>query len=197
MSEARRRQALASLAALDRRAFLRLAGLAAALGLLPSGCGDAAPALAPPAGLPLRFLTPRTYAVFTAAAARIVGPAGAQRIRARRLDPGVRAEAFLASAPTLAPTLRQALLVLEFGVPPLLAKLRPFSALVGEAQDAILHELMGSRFATKRLLFGGVRSLALLACYGDPVSREWIDYPAASPHAGADIEAAHHYLPDA
>ena len=197
MSDAHRQRALASLAALDRRAFLRLAGLAAAAGLLPSGCGDATPALAPPPGLSLRFLTPRTYAVFTAATARIVGPAGAQRIRTRRLDPGARAEAFLASAPTLAPTLRQALLVLEFGVPPLLAKLRPFSALAGEAQDAILRELMSSRFATKRLLFGGVRSLALLACYGDPVSREWIDYPPGRPHTAADIEAAHHDLPDA
>ena len=32
-----RRQAAASLAALDRRAFLRLAGLAAAAGVLPVG----------------------------------------------------------------------------------------------------------------------------------------------------------------
>ena len=197
MSNVHRRQALTSLAALDRRAFLRLAGLAAAAGLLPSGCSDSAPGLAPPVGLSLRFLTPRTYAVFTAAAARVVGPAGAQRIRERRLEPGARAEAFLASAPTLAPTLRQALLVLEFGVPPLLAKLRPFTALGAEAQDAILQELMSSRFATKRLLFGGVRSLALLACYGDPISREWIDYPAGHAHTAADIQAAHDYLPDA
>ena len=57
------------------------------------------------------------------------GPPARERIAARRLEPGARAEAFLASAPTLAPTLRQALLVLEFGVPPLLAKLRPFTAL--------------------------------------------------------------------
>jgi len=197
MSASHREDALASLAALDRRGFLRLAGLAAAAGVLPSGCGDSSSALAPPPDLALRFLTPRTYAVFTAAAARIVGPAGAQRIEARRLDPGARTEAFLASAPSLAPTLRQALLVLEFGVPPLLAKLRPFTALAGEAQDAILRELMASRFATKRLIFGGVRSLALLACYGDAASREWIDYPPASPRAGADIEAAHRYPADA
>ena len=103
----------------------------------------------------------------------------------------------MASAPTLAPALRQALLVLEFGVPPVLAKLRPFTALAGEAQDSILHELMDSLFATKRLLFGGVRSLALLACYGDECSREWIDYPPANPRAGADIDAAHGYAPDA
>jgi hypothetical protein len=196
VSEAQRREALTSLAALDRRAFLRLAGLAAAAGLLPSGCGGAPPDLAPPADLRLRFLTPRTYAVFTAASARIVGPAGAQRIAERRLAPGARAEAFLASAPTLAPTLRQALLALEFGVPPLLGKLRPFTALAGDAQDAILRELMESRYETKRLLFAGVRSLALLACYGDEISREWIDYPPANPRAGADIEAAHRFDDD-
>ncbi len=197
MSDARRSQALAALAALDRRAFLKLAGIAAAAGLLPTGCSDAAPALAPPPDLPLRFLTPRTYAVFTAAAARIVGPAGADLIAAGRLVPGAQAEAFLASAPTLAPTLRQALLVLEFGVPPLLAKVQPFTALPGAAQDAILRELMNSRFASKRLLFGGVRSLALLACYGTAVGYETIDYPPAKPRAGADIETAHRYASDA
>ncbi len=196
MSGARRAQAVATLSALDRRAFLRLAGLAAASGLLPTGCGSAPAPFLPPPDLELRFLTPRTWAVFTAATARIVGPAGAERIAARRLEPGARAEAFLASAPSLASTLRQALLLLEFGVPPLLAKLRPFTALEPAAQDAILRELMDSRFATKRLLFGGVRSLALLACYGDPSSREWIDYPPDRPRPGADILAAHTYPND-
>jgi hypothetical protein len=184
---------MAALGALDRRGFLRAAGIVVAAGVLPAGCGGVDPALAPPPGLALRFLTPRTYAVFTAAAARIVGPAGAERIAARRLDPGAGAEAFLASAPELAPTLERALLVLEFGVPPLLAKLRPFTALAADAQIAILRELQDSRLALKRLLFGGVRSLALLACYGDPVSREWIDYPFASPRPGADIAAAHRH----
>jgi len=193
MSGARRAQAVATLSALDRRGFLRLAGWAAASGLLPTGCGSAPAPLLPPPGLELRFLTPRTWAVFTAASARIVGPAGAERIAARRLAPGARAEAFLASAPTLAGSLRQALLVLEFGFPPLLAKLRPFTALAPAAQDRVLRELMDSRLATKRLLFAGVRSLALLACYGDPTSREWIDYPPDRPRAGADIQAAHGY----
>lgn len=196
MSDAHRREALAALAALDHRAFLKLAGLTAAAGVLPTACSDATPALAPPADLELRFLTPRTYAVFTAAAARFVGPSGAELIARGRLRPGAGAEEFLVSAPTLAPTLRQALLALEFGVPPLLAKLRPFTALAGEAQDAVLHELMTSLFATKRLLFGGVRSLALLACYGDPASREWIDYPPARPRPGADVDAAHRPLGD-
>jgi hypothetical protein len=193
MTDARRERALASLAALDRRGFLRLAGVAAAAGLLPSGCGAAPAALAPPPGLALHHLTPRTYAVFTAAAARVVGPAGAERIASRRLEPGARAEAFLAGAPSLAGALRQALLVLEFGAPPLLWKLRPFTALAPAAQDAILHELMGSRLALKRQLFAGVRSLALFACYADPTSREWMEYPFERPHPGADIEAAHRY----
>jgi hypothetical protein len=197
MSGARHAQAVAALSALDRRAFLRLAGLAAASGLLPAGCGSAPAPLLPPPGLALRFLTPRTWAVFTAASARIVGPAGAERIAARRLEPGARAEAFLASAPSLASTLRQALLVLEFGIPPLLAKLRPFTALAPAGQDAILRELMDSRLETKRLLFGGVRSLALLACYGDPVSRGWFDYPPDRPRPGADIQTAHSYPSDA
>jgi len=196
MSGVRHAQAVAALSALDRRAFLRLAGLAAASGLLPTGCGSAPAPLLPPPGLELRFLTPRTWAVFTAAAARIVGPAGAERIAARRLVPGARAESFLASAPALAGPLRQALLVVEFGVPPLLAKLRPFTSIAPSAQDEILGELMRSRFATKRLLFGGVRSLALLACYGDPTSREWIDYPPERPRPGADIQAAHGYRAD-
>jgi hypothetical protein len=196
MSGARHAQAVAALSALDRRAFLRLTGVAAASGLLGAGCGPAPAPLLPPPGFELRFLTPRTWAVFTAATARLVGPAGAERIAARRLHPGARAEEFLASAPSLAGTLRQALLVLEFGIPPLLAKLRPFTALAPEGQDAILRELMDSRLATKRLLFGGVRSLALLACYGDPASREWIDYAPERPRPGADIQAAHSYPSD-
>lgn len=194
MSDAQRRAAIDAISALDRRGFLKLAGLVAAAGVFPVGCRDASPPLAPPPDLELVHLTPRTYAVFTAATARIVGPSGAQQIASGRLQPGARAEAFLASAPTLAPTLRQALLALEFGVPPLLAKLRPFTALSGEAQDAILRELIDSLFASKRLLFGGVRSLALLACYGDPLGLSWIDYPPARPRAGADIDAAHRPL---
>ena len=191
MSEGRRAQTVELLTALDRRAFLRLAGIAAGAGLVGTGCGGVPPALLPPPGAELVHLTPRTWAVFTAAAARIAGPAGAQLIAERRLEPGAHAEAFLASAPTLAAPLRQALLVLEFGVPPLLAKLRPFTALAPAGQDAILDELMRSRFETKRLLFGGLRSLALLACYSDPDSREWMDYPFEHPHPGADISAAH------
>lgn len=196
MSGGRHAQAVAALSALDRRAFLRLAGLAAASGLLPTGCGSAPAPLLPPPGLELRFLTPRTFAVFTAAAARVVGPAGADRIAAGRMQPGARAEDFLASAPSLADPLKQALLALEFAVPPLLWKLRPFTALAPESQDAVLRELMDSRLAIKRLLFGGVRSLALLACYGDPVSREWFDYPPLDPRPGADIQAAHSYPAD-
>ena len=181
------------LCALDRRAFLRWVGAAAGAGLLPSGCGGAPPRLAPPPGLELRFLTPRGYAVLTAAAQRVVGPRGAALIEQRAVDPGAAVDRFLASAPALADPLSRALWVLEFGVFPLLGKWRPFSALGGEAQDAILAELMGSRLALKRMLFKGVKSLALFGFYADPAGHAAIGYPVGGGPGGAGVEDAMSY----
>ena len=115
--------------------------------------------------------------MFTAAAARIVGPAGAALMASRTVDVGARADGFLANDPQMSGPLGQALTVLEFGVFPLLAKLRPFTALSGPSQDAVLDDLMRSRFDLKRQLFGGVRSLALFAFYGAPESRPLTGYP--------------------
>jgi hypothetical protein len=162
---------------LGRRDVLRLAGFAAAAGIVPSGCRGVPSDLAPPAGVRLRILTPRTYAVFTAAAARLVGPAGASLIRARGPDVGRQADRFLAGTPETAGPLGQALLVLEFGVWPLVPKLRPFTALDEVAQDAVLGGLMRSRFDLARRLFGGVRSLAYFAFYGARESRPLTGYP--------------------
>jgi hypothetical protein len=67
--------------------------------------------------------------------------------------------------------------VLEFGVWPLVAKIRPFTGLGPGAQDAVLADLMRSRWTLKRQLFGGVRSLALLAFYTQPQSRVISGYP--------------------
>jgi hypothetical protein len=164
-------------AVLGRRDLLRLAGLAAAAGVVPSGCAGLPSDLALPAGASLRVLTPRTYAVFTAAAARLVGPAGAALIHARGPDVGLQADHFLASAPETAGPLRQALLVLEFGVWPLVAKVRPFTSLGAAAQDDVLGGLMRSRFDLARQLFGGVRSLAYFAFYGARESRSLTGYP--------------------
>ena len=163
--------------ALDRRAFLRLAGGAAALGLCPSGCGPGTAALAPPPGVVPVSFTPRSYAVFNAAAARIVGPRGAELIRERRIDPARRVDRLLARAPDVAGSLQQALLVVEFAIFPVLEKLRPFTALDGPAQDAVLAELMHSRFETKRAIFAGLKGLACLGFYGDPGSNALTGYP--------------------
>lgn len=160
------RRAQRDLAALDRRGFLRLAGLAAGAGLLPAGCTDAPPGLAPPPDLALQWLSPRGYAVLTAATARVAGPGGAALIARGELQPGRSGERFLAESPHLAAPLGQALLVLEFGVWPLLGKLRPFTALDDAGRDAVLRELVTSRLALKRRLFGGIRSVALLCFYG-------------------------------
>jgi hypothetical protein len=162
---------------LDRRGFLRLAGLAAAAGVLPGGCGGVPEPLAPPAGLSLSALRARDYATFTAAALRVVGPQGAGLIRSRTVDVGRLADELLARSPSVAAALSQALVVLEFGVWPLVDKVRPFTALSGPAQDAVLADLARSRLAVKRALFGGVRSLVLSAFYGAPLTRSLSGYP--------------------
>ena len=98
-------------------------------------------------------------------------------IERRSVDVAAAADALLARAPALAGPMGQALAVLEFGVWPLVAKVRPFTALAGDAQDAVLEQLMRSRLALKRQLFAGVRSLALLAFYTQPQSRAVSGYP--------------------
>ncbi len=153
------------LLALDRRGFLRLAGLAAGAGLLPAGCADAPTGQGPPPDLALTRLTPRSYAVLNAAAARVAGPRGAALVREGRVDPARTGEAFLAGSPDLAGPLGQALLLLEFGVWPLLGKLRPFTALDDAGRDAVLAELRDSRLALKRRAFNGIRSVCLLCFY--------------------------------
>jgi hypothetical protein len=162
---------------LDRRAFLRLAALATAAGLLPSGCSKVPPVLAPPPGRTLTVLSSRAYATFTAVACRVVGSAGAELIATRKLDVGVAADAWLARTPALATPITQALAVLEFGVWPLMSKLWPFTALDGDAQDRVLDDLMRSRLDLKNAMFQGVRSLSLLSFYSSPVSRALTGYP--------------------
>jgi hypothetical protein len=178
-----RARALRDLAGLDRRGFLRWLVLASAAGALPPGCSRAPEGLAAPAGL--RFVSARAWAVLNAAAARIVGAPGAALIATGRVDPALRADAFLAGAPSLAAPLEQALLALEFAVWPLLGKLRPFTGLDPAAQDAVLSELAASRVATKRRIFAGIRSLALMGFYASPEARALVHYPlgAAEPLA--------------
>lgn len=171
------RDAEAAGRALGRRDVFRLAALATAAGLVPTGCGGVPEALRPGGGTSLAVLTPRTYAVLTAATMRIVGPTGAELVARRTVDAGRVADGWLAGTPAVAGQLRTALLALEFGVPPLAWKVRPFTRLVPAAQDAVLDGMMRSRWDLARRLFGGVRSLALLAFYGSPASRAVTGYP--------------------
>lgn len=159
---------------LDRRAFLRLAGVAAAAGLVPAGCGGGQ---APADGTTLALLSPRQYATLTAAAARLVGPRGAALIRDRTVDPAAAADALLARSPQVGALIAQALTVLEFGIWPLLPKLRPFTALDGDAQDAVLQDLMTSSMALKQALFGGVRGIVMGAFYGNAATQPLTHYP--------------------
>lgn len=181
-----------TLAALDRRGFLRLAGWAAAAGWLPTGCRRAPEGAAPPQGLELQVLSPRGYAVVNAATERIVGPGGRRALAEGRVDPGARVDAYLARAPELAGLLEQALWALEFGFFPLLNKLRPFTALDGPARDAVLLELMTSRWSLKRTLFKGVKSIGVLAFYGSALYQPVRQLPAL---AGVSVEDALRYDP--
>ena len=162
---------------LGRRRFLQTVGVVAGFGLVPSGCAGVPPSMAPPPSVKLGVLSPRTYAVFTAAASRIVGPRGAALIAARTVDVGTLADAWLARTPALAGPLGQALLVLELGVWPLVGKLRPFTALDGPSQDAVLGECMTSRIELKRSIFRGIRSLALLTFYGSAATQPLTGFP--------------------
>ena len=180
-------------ARLDRRTFLRLAGAAAAAGVLPTGCGGVPAQLNPPPDLHLQVLSPRAYATFQALAMRCVGPRGAEAIRARRIDPARAADSWVARLPALAGPLTQGLAVLEWGIAPLVAKWRPFTALDGARQDGVLEDLMRSRLDLKRDLFKGMKSLAMLVTYSDPASRAWDGYPG--PFDAAGITAAMTYDP--
>ena len=162
---------------MDRRGFLRLAAASALLGSAGCRASGVPRALAPPADLELRALSPRAYATFRVAAMRLVGPHGGDAIAARRIDPAAAADAWVARLPALSATLARALWLLEFGVHPVIAKWRPFTALDAEAQDVVLENLMRSRWDIKRDLFKGLKSLAMLTFYADPASRAGVGYP--------------------
>lgn len=164
--------------ALSRRTLLKLGGVALVTGIVPAGCASGQSAwLTPPTDARLAVLSPRAFATFTAACARIAGPTTADAIERGALVPGVVADAWLARTPALGDPLGAALTLLEFAPFPLLPKWRPFTALAAEAQDAVLLDLRDSRLATKRAVFGGVRALSLLAVYLSPGPRAAIGFP--------------------
>jgi hypothetical protein len=175
---------------LDRRGFLRLAAAAAAVGVVPAGCGGVPPGLVPAPDVTLTTLSPRAYATLTAAASRLVGPPGATLIERREVDVGRLADGLLGRNPALAAPIGQALAVLEFGVWPLVPKLRPFTALDAAGRDAALRDLSTSGLALKRAVFGGVRALALTAFYGAPQARPLTGYPGPFGAGGVGIADA-------
>lgn len=165
-------------AGLNRRAFLRAVAGATAAGIVPTGCSAPTAAwLQPPANATLQILSLRQYAALSALAARIAGPRAAAEIIAQRLTPALRADTWLATAPSLRGPITQALTVVEFGIYPLVPKLRPFTALTDSAQDAVLQRLQTGRFELQRALFAGLRSVALLGVYLSPEAYALIHYP--------------------
>lgn len=187
LTPATERALRAALHGLDRRGFLRLAAGAAAAGLLPLGCGGGRP---PPPGVALRALSPRGYAVLDAAARRIAGPRAAALIESRALDPARLADAWLAGLGPVGESFDAGLWTLELGVWPLLPKLRPFTALDASAQDAVLDDLLRSRLALKRRLFGALKTFSLLGCYADSASHALLSYPPPFGAGATSIDEA-------
>lgn len=185
-------RAASALSALDRRAFLRLAGAVTAAGSWPLGCLPVRNELCPPPEVELTQLTPRTYAVFQAAAGRLLGPGPSELIQRGVVNPAQIADTWLARLPELAAALRAGLLVLEFAPFPFLRKLRPFTALGPSAQDTVLADLMCSSADWKRTLFKGLKSFACLTFYSAAPSRALTGYPGpfgGKGGAGAIAEA--------
>lgn len=186
-------EARASLGRLDRRGFLRAAVAAGAVLGAPLGCGDPPEALGPAPDLALSHLSPRAYASFNAAAGRIAGPPAEHAIAAGAIDPALATDRWLAREPGLAAPLGQALWLLEWGVPPLVAKWRPFTGLDGAGRDAVLRDLMTSRLDLKRDVFRGIRSLVWVGVYSAPASRAWTGHPGPFGSVGVPIAAAMTY----
>lgn len=185
-----------ALAPLSRRRFLGLAGATAALGLLPAACSAERPAwLRPGPGDSLQVLSERSFAVLTAATARLVGEPGAAWIADRRVSPALTADAWLVALPHLGGPLAQALGVLEYGVFPLLPKLRAFTSLAAGAQDAVLADLAASQIGLKRDLYRGVRSLAFLTFYSDAAVRPLIAHPGPFGRGEVTIADAMRWTP--
>jgi hypothetical protein len=88
------------------------------------------------------------------------------------------------------PRVRQALLALEFAMPPLSGRLAPFTSLDAAGRDAVLADLRGSRFALRRTLFNAVRSFAAIGYYGSRASRAGVGYPEQLGHGRPGIEDA-------
>jgi hypothetical protein len=184
------------LAPLTRRRFLALAGAAAAAGLVPTGCASERPAWQrAPEGVALRNLSERQYAVLAAAIARFVGGAGAGWIEDGKVTPAATADAWLATQPALAGPLAQGLLVLELGIYPLVAKLRPFTALGGGEQDSVLDDLAASSLGLKRTLWRGLRTISFLTFYADPAVRPLIHHPGPFGRGGVTFADAMRWTP--
>jgi len=83
----------------------------------------------------------------------------------------------VARLPALGGALAQGLVVLEWGVWPLLPKWRPFTGLAGVAQDRVFENLQQSRSNWKQDLYHGLKSLGMLVIYAQPQARTLVGRP--------------------
>jgi hypothetical protein len=162
---------------MDRRTFLRrglLGGAVLALGgvgltLLPTAH------LADPRG-PLSVLDAREFQVLVAVAQRML--AGVPEVDPVRVAGEVDL-AITRAHPEARTELKTLLWLFENALPGVLfdLRVRPFTHLSPDAQDAVLASWRDSLFAVRRAGYGALRKLCLAYAYADPATWPALHYP--------------------
>ncbi len=173
---------------LSRRALLR-GGVAGVALVTLGGVGVALQSsrLRPLPRGGLKVLSPEEYATLAAIADRACPKGDLGLPSASELDVAAMADAMFARAePDARQGLKLGLRIVESGLTGAVffERVRPFTQLSGEEQDAVLLAMRESRVGLRRTLFGALTQLASSLYYGDPSVWASIGYPGPPDPAG-------------
>lgn len=170
---------------MDRRRFLKRGLLGGAILTLGGGISLAAwpTKKSYPPRRALACLDERRFAILAAIAARTVRAEGADPIEiAHRVDATISL-----GFPEAQDDFRQLLLLFESALAGLLfdRRVRPFTRLSAEEQDAVLCAWRDSRVTVRRGGYHALRKLTLAAHYASPETWSTVGYPGPPEIAGA------------
>ncbi len=164
-----------------RRGFLKK-GIFGGLILAVGGTGFLASRRSRLVSLPaegLKVLGPTEYAVLMAIAARLV-PGGEGFPSVQEVGVGLNADGILArSDPAAVKEVKQLLKLFENALAGFLfaGRIRPFTRLTPQDQDAVLAEWQSSRLQIRRTGFTALRTLSIASYFGSPLSWSAVHYP--------------------